>query len=166
MLAIVLLVFGIFMRVVVHTPNFTPVIAIALFSGVYLKKKHALILPVALMAITDLILGAHRVMLFTWGSVLLIAAIGLWLRQNKTTTHTLTSSLASAFLFFIITNFGVWLAGYYPQTLEGLQSCYVMAIPFFRTMLVSTLVYTFVFFGAYELIARAVRNTKFASYVL
>lgn len=166
MLAIGLLVFGILMRVLVHVPNFTPVIAIALFGGVYLRKKYALILPVALMMVTDLILGAHKVMFFTWGSMILVASLGLWLRSRKTTVNTITSSLVSAFLFFIITNFGVWLAGYYPQTLEGLQSCYVMAIPFFRTMLVSTLAYTFVLFGAYEVIAHRVRNTKLASYVL
>ena len=98
MLAIGLLVFGILMRVLVHVPNFTPVIAIALFGGVYLRKKYALILPVALMMVTDLILGAHKVMFFTWGSMILVASLGLWLRSRKTTVNTITSSLVSAFL--------------------------------------------------------------------
>ena len=46
-------------------------------------------------------------------------------------------------LFFLVTNFAVWLAwDYYPKTLEGLILCYTMAIPFFQNTLISTCLFT------------------------
>ena len=83
MLAFCLLVLGVLSRFVIHPWNFTPVIALALFGGVYLKKKQALILPLILFVMTDLILGLHEAVAFTWGSVVAIAAIGLWVKNNK-----------------------------------------------------------------------------------
>ena len=97
---------------------------------------------------------------------MLIGLIGLWLRERHDWLHLTAASLGSAVLFYIVTNFGVWLLGYYPMNLKGLIDCYVLAIPFFRTMLVSTLVYSFVFFGLYELIASRVKNTRYAQAVL
>ncbi len=163
MLAMGILIFGIVSRLVVHIPNFTPVMALALFGGVYLKKGQAVLLPVVLKAVTDLFLGGHGTMLFTWGSVALIAVLGLWLGKNKNVVTIAGSSLASAFLFFIVTNFGVWLvSGMYPHTWAGLAHCYALAIPFFRSMLLSTVVYAFVLFGGYEVVAAQLKKTKFA----
>jgi len=167
MLAIGLLVLGILSRFLVHTPNFTPVVAIALFGGIYLKKKHALILPLTLFLISDLVIGFHNIMLFTWGSVLIIALIGLGMKKHESFTLRMGSSIFSAVLFFFATNFGVWLlSGLYPQTLAGFLKCYSMAVPFFRGTLLSTLVYSFVLFGLYEVIASRVKNTRLATALL
>ncbi|MDD3375193.1 MAG: hypothetical protein PHY73_05675 [Candidatus Omnitrophica bacterium] len=162
MLAFGLLIFGVAMRLFVHPANFTPVLALVLFGGVYLDKKYAMIFPVFLMMATDIILGAHSVMIFTWGSLLLISAIGLWLRNKKSAKNVIASSLVSAFVFFVITNFGVWLSGYYPLTLKGLSTCFMLAIPFFRMTLLSTIGYSIVFFGVYEILAKRIKQTRFA----
>jgi len=164
MLAICLLVLGILSRFVVHAWNFTPVIALALFGGVYLKnKKLAILLPLALLAVTDFILGFHQMMFFTWGSIVLIAAMGLWVQKNKSLKTVLGGGLVSAVLFYVVTNFGVWLvSGMYPLTLAGLSECFVLAIPFFRSTLLGTLVYGLIFFGAYEAIAARIKNTRLA----
>jgi len=163
MLAILLLVLGIASRFIFHVPNFTPVIALALFGGVYLKRRQAILLPLALFAITDLFLGFHSVMAFTWGSVVLIALAGLWLRDHKKVSTTVTTSLASSVGFFLITNLGVWMVGgLYPLSFAGLVECFTLAIPFFRSTLLSTLAYTVVLFGVYELIAMKAKNTRFA----
>jgi len=162
MLAFGLLIFGVTMRFVVHPANFTPVLALVLFGGVYLDKKYAMFFPILLMMATDIILGIHSVMLFTWGSLFLISAIGLWLRNKKSAKNVVVSSAASAFAFFVITNFGVWLSGYYPLTLKGLATCFTLAIPFFRMTLLSTIGYSVVFFGAYELLAKRIKQTRFA----
>jgi len=69
-------------------------------------------------------------------------------------------------LFFIITNFGIWLLGWYPHTTSGLIQCYAMALPFLRDFALSTLVYAAAFFGSYELIASAVRDRKSAKVFL
>ncbi|MFH1622448.1 MAG: DUF6580 family putative transport protein, partial [Candidatus Omnitrophota bacterium] len=67
---------------------------------------------------------------------------------------------------FIISNFGVWVMGWYPRTLNGLITCYTLAIPFFRTTLASTLIFSFALFGIYELIARRVKDTSMAKALL
>jgi hypothetical protein len=161
MLAIALMVVGILSRIIYHTPNFTPVLAIALFGGVYLKKGYALTIPVALMILSDLFVGMHDMVLFTWGSVVLISALGLVVRQNKNFTSLLGAGVLSAILFFVITNFGVWFFKY-PHTWQGVAQCYIAAIPFFRTTLFSTLAYGAVLFGSYEYLVARMPNTRLA----
>ncbi len=164
MLAIILLVIGIASRLVVHIPNFTPVIALSLFGGVYLKEREAKYLPLVLLAVSDLILGLHNTMIFTWGSIFVISLMGVALKKNKTSKSIFANSLWASLLFFVVTNLGVWIvSGMYPLTLSGLTECFVLAIPFFRTEVLSTLIYTVVFFGSYELIAARIKNTRFAS---
>jgi len=167
MLAICLLIVGIVARFIFHVPNFTPVIAIALFGGFYLNKKYAILLPLGLMMITDVFLGLHNVIMFTWGSLALIAFIGIKAREKKSVGMVAGTSLVSAIAFFVITNLGVWFfSGLYTLNLAGLVSCYQMAIPFFRTMLLSTIIYTVALFGIYEVISAKVNNKKLAEAVL
>lgn len=166
MLVLALLVGGILMRLISHEPNFTPVTAIALFGGVYLNKKYAIFLPLTLMVISDIFIGFHDTILFTWGSFVLIALIGLWVREHKRVATILTSSVISAILFFIITNFGAWLSVLYPHTWQGFIDCYTLAIPFFRNTLLSSVIYSVVLFGTYEFIALRVKGTRFARVLL
>lgn len=161
MLAIILLVVGVVSRLIAHAPNFTPVIALALFGGVYLKKQQAVWMPLALMAASDIVLGLHGLIFVTWGSLWAVSMLGRWQRENRQMTHMLAMSVVSAVSFFVVTNLGAW-AMMYPHTLDGLLECYVMAIPFFRNSLVSTVVYSGVLFGAYELLAHKVKNTQWA----
>ena len=165
LLALCILVFGLLTRFMPHEPNFTPVLALALFGAVYLRRSHALILPLALMMVSDLFLGLHPVIGFTWGSIFLVACLGLWVRQAQGVTRIALGSMASALLFFAVTNFGCWLA-YYPHTWEGFVSCYTLAVPFFRGTLASTLLYTVIFFGGYELLAGRLRETRLAFVLL
>ncbi|PIY83194.1 MAG: hypothetical protein COX96_06970 [Candidatus Omnitrophica bacterium CG_4_10_14_0_2_um_filter_44_9] len=167
MLAIILIMTGVFFRFIPHMPNINPVAAIALFGAAYLPNKRlALIVPLALMILSDLFLGLHDIVIFTWGSVVLISLIGLSLKRSKKITNILAGSLISSLVFFIVTNFGVWASGWYPLTLSGLSTCYIAGIPFFRNFLASTLVYSAALFGAYELSAKFIRNTKFAAVLL
>lgn len=166
MLALSLIIIGILFRFVPHVANFTPVAAIALFAGVYLNKKQALIVPLILMVASDLFLGMHNVVIFTWGSFALVALLGWWAKNHKTFLGIVSTSVASSILFYVITNFGVWAMGWYPQTAKGLLDCYILGLPFLRVFSVATLVYTVVFFGAYELIAARVRHTKLAKVLL
>ena len=167
MLAAGILMLGVISRLIIHLPNFTPVIALALFGGVYLKKQQAVILPVLMMVIADLFLGADVTFLFTWGSMALVALLGLWVRENKSFTTVAGSSLLSSVLFFLVTNFGVWLVqNMYPRTPAGLIECYVMAVPFFGSTLVSTVVYTAVLFGGYEWTAARFKKTSLGHIVL
>ncbi len=151
MVPVLILIVGILSRVVLHIPNFSPVYALALFSGVYLDKRLSLVLPVILLMATDLILGVYPDAPFTWVGMAAIAALGWMLREKRTVTNTLGVSLLAAVVFFVISNFGVWaVGGLYPATLQGLTDCYVMAIPFFRNALISTVVYSVILVLGYE----------------
>lgn len=166
MLALSLILIGILLRFMPHAANFTPVAAIALFSGAYLKKKYAILVPLLLMAVSDIFIGMHNVLIFTWGSFILTAFLGKTIQKRKSIMPVFGMSLISSLVFFLITNFGVWAMGWYPQNLKGLIDCYVMGIPFLRDFTISTLIYSAVFFTAYELIARNVRETKLEKVLL
>ena len=150
MLAFLLVFLGVASRLAVHTPQFTAILAVAMFGGMYLSRRQALVVPVALMMLTDIILGFHDTMVFTWGSMLIVSAIGLWLKERKNFGTVLTGSIVSSGIFFVVTNFGAWLSPLYPHTWAGLRECYIMAIPFFRSTLLSTVAYSMVLYAGYE----------------
>ncbi len=166
MLAVILILMGVILRFVPHMPNFTPVAAIALFSGAYLNKRTALVVPLVLMVVSDIIIGLHNVILFTWGSFILVALLGLRIKKHKSILGIFALSLISSLLFYLITNFGVWFMGWYPHTLEGLIHCYIMALPFLRNFTLATMLYSIVLFGLYELVARLVRDTRYSRVLL
>jgi len=166
MLAVSLILAGILVRFVPHAPNFTPIAAIALFSGAYLNRKSALVVPLLLMALSDVFIGMHNVVAFTWGGFLVTTVIGFSLQKKLTAGRVAGFSILSSLLFFVISNFGVWIMGWYPRTAAGLIQCYVAAIPFLRDFTVSTLVYSAVLFVSYELIAAAVRGKPAACVLL
>lgn len=143
--------FAVLLRLLPHLPNMAPIGAMALFGGVYLNKKYALIVPLVAMFISDIFLGFHSGMLFVYGSFLIIGLLGIWLRNNKNLKKIILATFSSSFIFFVITNFGVWLAsGLYIRTLDGLIRCYLYAIPFFRNTIIGDFFYVGIFFGSYE----------------
>ena len=151
-MAYLFILMGVLFRLIPHLPNFTPIAAIALFGGANLSKKQAVIVPFAIMIASDIIIGLHPLIVFTWGSFILTAFIGLWLKNNRTAINIFGAAASSSVIFFIFTNFGVWAlpASWYPHTLNGLIACYVSALPFYRNMLLGDIFYVALFFGAYE----------------
>lgn len=156
-----LIMIAILFRLIPHPANFAPIGAIAFFGGVYLKKKQALWLPLAAMVLSDLIIGLHSTILFTWGSFILIALIGMAISKRKNIGNVVFGTISGSLLFFFITNFGAWIATpWYPKTLVGILECYTMAIPFFRNTLISDLFFVGALFGAYELSKKYVFGGK------
>lgn len=148
-------------RLLPHPPNFTPIAAIALSSAVYLDKRYAFIVPLAAMLISDAIIGFHDGMVWVYGCFLATGFIGLWLRSHKRPLPIVGAALTSSVLFFVVTNFAVWLNGtMYPKTWEGLVACYVAAIPFFQNSVVGDLAFTAALFGLFEFTAFAVRQER------
>ena len=140
-------------RLLPHPPNCTPVIALSLFGGAsFGRKRAAFLLPLLGLFLSDLVLGFYSITPFVYASFALIVGLGRWLRRRKDFSRTAFAALAGALLFFVVTNFGVWvLGGLYPQTLAGLGDCYVAALPFFRNTLVSSLLYSALLFGGLAL---------------
>jgi hypothetical protein len=111
------------------------------------------------MFISDLFLGFHSTIPFVYISFLIAGLIGFRLSQNKKTLTIIIAALSSSMLFYLITNFGVWLvSGMYPHTIAGLINCFVLALPFYRNTILGDLIYVGVFFGSYELIRKLVFN--------
>lgn len=154
-----IITFAVILRLIPHPPNFAPITAMALFGGAYINKKYALVVPLIAMIISDFFLGFHQVIPFVYGSFLLTGIIGLWLKEHKNLKNVILAILSSSLLFFLITNFGVWLIwDFYPKDLSGLIQSYTLAIPFFRNTMLGDLFYTGLFFGSYELIMHIVEK--------
>ena len=136
-LKLFILIFSIlaFSRFIPHPPNFTSLIALSFYVPALLGLRYVTFVIISFM-LTDLILGFHQTLFFTWGSVVLIGLISNYL--SKSFSQRLLGSLISVVIFFIITNFGVWLTGMYGYDFKGLIACYVLAIPFFGYNLIST----------------------------
>lgn len=114
-------------RLLPHPPNFAPMTAIALISGNYFSDKPiAVVLPILAMLISDFFIGFHGLMPVVYLSLMLTVLLGMMVSKV-----TLWNVLLASVIFFLITNFGVWLGGGYPHTWEGFLMCYTMAIPFF-----------------------------------
>ena len=129
-------------RLIPHPPNFTPLIAIALFSGFYVADKVLIYgLPIAIMLISDLFLGFYSISIFVYLSFLLISFFGT-LSKNPGAIKIVSAVLLGSVSFFIITNFGVWVLGGYPRNLAGLLRCYIVAIPFFKNTLMGSFFYS------------------------
>ena len=151
---LILVIFGAAFRLLPHPWNFTPIAAIALFSGVYFGKKYALLAPISAMFFSDIFLGFYnlKLMILVYGSFILISLIGILIRKKKNLKTILVGSLSASILFFLITNFAVWqFTSWYPKTLSGLIQCFILALPFFRNTLFGDLFYTGILFSAYEL---------------
>ena len=155
-----LIVAGIALRLVPHAANFAPVGAIALFGGAILSPKIGWWLPLAIMILSDLVLGFHDTVLFTWAGFLLIGLFGMTLRDTRNMVRVPLGALGAAIIFYVVSNFGVWVAGgLYPHTLAGLADCYIAAIPFLKTSLLADVLFSTVLFSAYALAAKPATHT-------
>ncbi|HVI05235.1 MAG TPA: DUF6580 family putative transport protein [Sphingomicrobium sp.] len=140
------------LRLVPHPPNFTPIDAMALFSGAYLGRRAlAFLAPLGALLLSDALLGFYTGMQFQYLSVALIVVLG-WVALSRVSVVRLgLAAVAGSVLFFAITNFGTWLtSGLYPHSLNGLAACYVAAIPFYRNTLAGDLFYAALLFGGFR----------------
>lgn len=150
------------LRLLPHPPNFTPIGAMALFSGAYLGRRAiAFAAPLGALLLSDLVLGFYAGMNFVYASLALAVLIGWALSARRSAARVGAAALASAILFFVVTNFGMWLfSGIYPNTPSGLAACYVAAIPFFQNSLAGDLFYSALLFGGFALAERMVPRLR------
>lgn len=142
-------------RLVKHPFNFTPIAAMALFSGCYLRKYWGVVLPLAAMLVSDYFIGFYdwQVMASVYASIALAYIIGWYLYNHKKWYNVFFAALASSVTFFILTNFAVWaFFNWYPHTWAGLVADFTLALPFFRNTLLGDLFYSVILFGAFEAI--------------
>jgi hypothetical protein len=153
---------GVLSRLLPHPANMTAVGALALFGGAKFDAKKAVLATLAVMLISDIVIGFHSLMWATYGSMVLAVLIGRWIGRKGKVRRIIGGTLLSSLVFFIITNFAVWAATpLYAKTMNGLITCYVMAIPFFRNSLVGDCLYSFLFFWGYEYVHGIVTKNKY-----
>jgi hypothetical protein len=135
-------------RLIPHPPNFTPIGAMALFGGAGLADRRlAFLLPLLALFLSDLFLGLHVLIPVVYGSFAINVLLGRWLRSRNTVLNTATVTLLGSVQFFLVTNFACWVL-WYPHTWDGLLTCYLAAIPFFRNTLLGDAVFAAALFGA------------------
>lgn len=145
-------------RFIPGAANFSPVYAGLLFGGVYLKRRDSIWFPILLIAGSDLLVNAILYhMSFQWMQTLNwvafagIVVVGWWLQKRVTVRNVLIASVAGTSVFFLVSNFSVWIGGgMYPPTFGGLAACYAAGIPFYGNSLISAVLFSGILFGSYE----------------
>ena len=135
-------------RFIPHPPNFTSLLALSFYIPALLGIRY---LPAFIIsfAITDLFIGFHGITLFTWGAVIFIGFLSKHFIKN--TISRISGALVGACIFFIVTNFGVWSIGSYGYTMNGLLTCYALAVPFFAYSLISTFIFSSIIETVYKI---------------
>lgn len=162
-----------FSRLLPHPYNFSPIAAMALLGGATIgKRAWAFILPIGALFISDLCFQLFTPtpgfygwsQLINYGAFALIVVLGMITLRKISVKNVLFTSLGASALFFIISNFGVWLVsgGVAPYTFnaEGLINTYVLGIPFLGNTILGDLVYSGLLFGSYSLIQHFLLSKK------
>jgi hypothetical protein len=165
-----LLLLGTFFRVIrvevapEVLPNFSPLMASALCGALFLPGLIGLVMPVAALAISDVVLNLHygapllsSQLLWTLPGYLVAVAIGWSLRGRTGLIPVLGGTLAASVFFYVVTNTGSWLGlTAYPQTFAGWVQALTVGLPgypptwtFFRNSLAGDLLFA-VFFVVVE----------------
>ncbi len=150
-------------RLLPFPPNFSPIGSMALFGAAYFARKQwAFLVPLLALWLSNLVLDnivyARFYDGFVWFSNVWVylAFVGLIFfgmeaLRKVTVPRVIGASLGAAVLFFLVSNFGVWLtSGMYAPTAAGLLSCYAAAIPFFGNTLAGNLIFSALMFGSFE----------------
>lgn len=136
--------------------GFSPVIAIALFSGFIIKQRDmSFLLPLLALFISDAVIQ----LLYTQGlfpyagfydgqlknyAILLAATLIGWALKGRNISSLLTGAIAAPTVFFLLSNFGVWMSSVevtYTKDFSGLMTCYAAGLPFYKNALIATLVF-------------------------
>ncbi|MEF8846817.1 MAG: DUF6580 family putative transport protein [Candidatus Paceibacterota bacterium] len=164
LLAISLILIGVGFRFLPHAPNFTPIIALTLFSAAYLPRKISFVVPLGVMIISDLFIGSYslNLMMVVYTSLLLIVIIGFYIKKDDNWVRIGVTSLLGSVLFFLVTNLGVWgLTPWYEKTITGLLRSYYLALPFFKNTAISTVVYSGALFFSYKSVRLWLHQKRF-----
>ncbi|MDP2918578.1 MAG: hypothetical protein Q8N68_03700 [bacterium] len=147
-IAVSLIIFGTIGRILLKDlPNIETVTVASLLAGSILGGAYAVIIPLTIIALSDMHIGNDPILIFTWSAWAMIGLMARLLYRKQKNTYkfvfqiTGLGILASVFFYFW-TNFGVWLLwNMYPHNFSGLIQCYAMGLPFLRNNLISDLIF-------------------------
>lgn len=160
--AAVLIVLAAVLRILPHPWNFTPIGAMALFSGSVFKERWLrFAFPLLALFAGDAVIGFHKLMLVVYLSFMVSVAIGICIGENRKVFRIASGTLFGAVQFFLVTNFAVWAVfTTYPKSLAGLLACYAAGVPFFWNTLAGDVLYATLLFGGYALAERLIARSS------
>jgi len=156
MIPIIMMTLLIISRMISDIPNFTATIALIMFTSYLIRHKFLSVLVILVsQIISDLYIGIYSSMFFVYGAYVFIALLSPIIMNKLSFKSVLISSLVTPTIFYIVSNFGVWITGStYPLSLDGLIMCYVAGIPFFDETLLSTVVFSVTIYVMMKLIVK------------
>lgn len=180
LLAIGLIVFAVMFRLIPGTNNFSPLIGVALFGGyIFKNNKLGLLLPVLIYLMSDILIqltggigfyGTSQI--FVYSGILLVALLGTTLNSPKA-LKLFGYAISGALVFFIISNFGVWVGSKMAGSIEHdatltLGMTYVRALPFYNqfsnelffNLFISSIGFTLMIFGLHAVVHKTVLNNN------
>ncbi|HMU47715.1 MAG TPA: hypothetical protein PKC72_15195 [Chitinophagaceae bacterium] len=149
--------------------GFSPVIAIALFSGFIIRKKDmSFLLPLLALVVSDAIIQLlYSNGLFPyegfysgqWKNYLVLFSATLigWMLKGRNYRSLFAGGIAAPTIYFFVSNFMVWTAtteAVYAKTFGGLMTCYEAGLPFYRNSLIATMVFLPVILFTYNYLTR------------
>jgi len=160
-------------RIIPHPYNFTPLSAIALFGAAHFKKGWQVVfIPILATWLSDLFINNviydspdfvwfYQGFYWQYGSYALIALLGIFSFAKVTPLRLIFTSFGAAIIFFLVSNFGVWIGSpIYPPTFSGLMACYAAGIPFFGGTLLGNLFYGVALFGLFHFLEPKLEGIK------
>ncbi len=148
--AVLLVVLLVLSRKLPLAPNVSLLGSAFLLAGYLTRQwKSSIFVPFLALFVSDYFIGFYSGMAWVYGAFTLSALVGSFINKVQF-GKILGGSFAASLLFYLITNFGVWMGGgMYPQNLAGLGQCYLAALPFFRNSLTGDLIAAIGVFYAY-----------------
>ena len=162
-IALVLVILSTITRLIPHPFNFTPVVAILLFSTYAFKGNYKFIVPIAAIVISDLFIelqhgyGFHSGTWLVYGAYIAIWALASFMLKHNNLVRNMATAALGSILFFLVTNFAFFypeaplgsVIGY-PHNLQGVIASYTAGIPFFRNMFIGDIIFSVSLFAIYD----------------
>lgn len=163
-------------------PNFFPLESLTLFGAAYLQRKQlAVLFPLLMLYVSDFVINNtvarsffkeqegivwfSNYMIYNLLSIIIIVFASQYLLKKVNFKNVLISVLSASVLFFLITNFGAWAgsSSIYSKDISGLMTAYAAGIPFFRTSLITNILFSGVIFGGLEIYLSLARRKKISA---
>lgn len=171
LIAAVIILFAAVLKVATYPHTFSPIIAIALFSGVVITdKKLSFFMPLMAMFVSDIILEVFTSVpgfygmgqIGNYAALLFITFLGFSMKKI-TIINVIGYSLFSSLLFFFLSNTNTFIfdtSNFYEKSFKGYFQCLSAGIPFIK--FIPDLLFSIILFGSYSLILKAMQRKSIA----
>ena len=154
---IVIIAVATLLHLLPHPFGVSSIGATALYAGAYGSIRTAWLVPLIPLTLGAVIFGFYEpvVMTLVFAGYALAAVAGRWfLKRKRGYGQYLAAIAAGAVCFYLLSNFAIWLVGYYPPTVAGLIECYLMGLPYLGQSMLADAAFCFVLFGAHRMLER------------